>query len=122
LERAEGLPRIVVRRLADGEVHTIAFDEEAYSLGLIGGYEFDTGTLRFTYSSMATPSRVYDYDMETRERARRKEQEIHSGHDPSDYVTRRIMATASDGERIPISLLYRKDTKLDGSAPCFLYG
>ena len=122
LERAEGLPRIVVRRLSDGDEHTIAFDEEAYSLGLAGGYEFDTDTLRFTYSSMATPARVYDYDMETRARVLRKEQEIPSGHDPSQYVTRRIMAPAADGETVPISLLYRKDSKLDGSAPCFLYG
>ncbi len=122
LERAEGLPRIVVRRLADGNEHTIAFDEEAYSLGLAGGYEFDTDTLRFSYSSMATPARVYDYDMESRARVLRKEQEIPSGHDPSLYVTRRILAPAADGETVPISLLYRKDTKLDGSAPCFLYG
>ena len=69
LERAEGLPRIVIRRLADGAEHTIAFDEEAYSLALNAGYEFDTTTLRFTYSSLATPPRVYDYDMETPRRA-----------------------------------------------------
>ena len=122
LERVEGLARIVVRRLADGHEHIIAFDEEAYSLGLAGGYEFDTNLLRFTYSSMATPMRVYDYDMETRERVLRKEQEIPSGHDPSLYVTRRIMAPAGDGEAIPISILHRKDTRLDGSAPCLLYG
>jgi oligopeptidase B len=111
-----------VRRLLDGAEHTVAFDEEAYSLGLSGGYEFDTDTLRFTYSSMATPARVYDYDMETRGRVLRKEQEIPSGHDPSDYTTRRIFAQAPDGETVPISLLYRKDTALDGTAPCLLYG
>ncbi len=122
LERFEGLPRIVVRRLADGAEHTIAFEEEAYSLGLMGGYEFDTDTLRFAYSSMATPSRVYDYDMESRKRVLRKEQEVPSGHDPSLYVTRRVMAPAPDGETIPISLLYRKETPLDGSAPALLYG
>jgi oligopeptidase B len=122
LERADGLPRIVIRRLSDGEEHTIAFDEEAYSLGLAGGYEFDTDTLRFSYSSMATPQRVYDYDMETRARVLRKEQEVPSGHDPSLYVTRRIMAPAADGETVPVSLLYRKDTPLDGSAPALLYG
>ena len=122
LERFEGLPRIVVRRLADGAEHVIAFEEEAYSLGLMGGYEFDTDTLRFAYSSMATPSRVYDYNMESRERVLRKEQEVPSGHDPVHYVTRRVMAPAPDGEAIPISLLYRKDTPLDGSAPALLYG
>lgn len=122
LERVEGLPRIVIRALATGEEHAIAFDEEAYSLGLAGGYEFDTDEIRFTYSSMTTPQRVYDYDMVTRERRLRKEQEVPSGHDPSHYVTRRIQARAKDGELVPVSLLYRKDTPIDGSAPALLYG
>jgi oligopeptidase B len=122
LEREDGLPRIVIRRLADNVEHAIAFDEEAYSLGMGGGYEFDTTTIRFTYSSMTTPSQTFDYDVETRERTLRKEQEVPSGHDASDYVTRRLLAPASDGETVPVSLLYRKDTKLDGSAPLLLYG
>ena len=91
LEREDGLPRIVVRRFADGAEHAIAFDEEAYSLGMSAGYEFDTTTLRFTYSSMTTPAQVYDYDMETRARVLRKTQEVPSGHDPADYVTRRLL-------------------------------
>lgn len=122
LEREGGLPRIVIRALASGEEHAIAFDEEAYSLGLSEGYEFDTTVLRFTYSSMTTPSRVYDYDMAARSRVLRKEQEVPSGHDASLYVTRRVFAPAHDGETVPVSLLYRKDTPLDGSAPLLLYG
>jgi oligopeptidase B len=122
LEREDGLPRIVVRRFADGEEHEIAFDEQAYALGLSPGYEYDTTTLRFTYSSMTTPAQVFDYDMKTRARVLRKTQEIPSGHDPSRYVTRRVMAPAKDGETVPVSLLYRKDTKLDGTAPLLLYG
>jgi len=122
LERFAGLPRIVIRALANGEEHAIAFDEEAYSLGLGEGYEFDTTTLRFSYSSMTTPGRVYDYDMATRERVLRKEQEVPSGHDPDAYVTRRVFAPAADGETVPVSLVYRKDTPLDGSAPLLLYG
>ena len=122
LERENGLPRVVIRQLASGEEHNIAFDEEAYSLGLSYGYEFNTKTVRFSYSSMTTPSEVYDYDMVTRERVLRKRQEVPSGHNPDDYVTRRLYATASDGERIPISLLYAKSTPLDGSAPLLLYG
>jgi oligopeptidase B len=122
LERVEGLPRIIVRRLRDGAEHQIAFAEEAYSLGLGASYEFDTSTLRLTYSSMTTPSRVYDYDMETRERTLRKEQVVPSGHDPERYVTRRIQALAADGERVPVSLVYLKSTPLDGSAPALLYG
>jgi oligopeptidase B len=122
LERENGLPRIVVRHFADGEEHAIAFDEEAYSLNLLPGYEYDTSTLRFTYSSMTTPAQVFDYDMSTRARVLRKTQEIPSGHDPDLYVTRRIMAPAKDGETIPVSLLYRKETRLDGTAPLLLYG
>ena len=122
LERENGLPRLVIRNRADASEHTIAFDEEAYSLGASGGYEFDTQTLRFNYSSMTTPSQVFDYNMATRERVLRKTQEVPSGHNPSDYVTRRVFATAEDGESVPISLLYRGTTPLDGSAPLLLYG
>ncbi len=122
LEREEGLPRIIVRRWADGAEHSISFPEEAYSLGLSSGYEYDTTAIRFTYSSMTTPAQVYDYDLETRERTLRKTQEVPSGHDPAHYVTRRVQARARDGELVPVSLLYHKDTPLDGSAPLFLYG
>ena len=122
LEREGSLPRIVIRHLASGEEHAIAFDEEAYSLGILDGFEFDTTMLRFVYSSMTTPIRVYDYDMATRTRVLRKEIEIPSGHDPADYVTRRVFAPTQDGETVPVSLLYRKGTRLDGSAPCLLYG
>jgi oligopeptidase B len=122
LEREDGLPRIVIRRFADGAEHTIAFAEEAYSLGISGGFEFDTNTLRFTFSSMTTPVQVFDYDMEARTRTLRKTQEVPSGHSPGDYVTRRLLAPAADGESVPISLLYKKGTPLDGSAPLFLYG
>jgi oligopeptidase B len=122
LEREDGLPRIVVRRLSDGVEHSIAFAEEAYSLGMSGGYEFDTDNMRFSYSSMTTPSEVWDYDMRSREREMKKRQEVPSGHDPADYVTRRILAPAHDGETVPISILYRRGTKLDGSAPLLLYG
>ena len=120
LEREDGLPRIVVRRFDNGEEHAIAFAEEAYSLGISAGYEYDTTTLRCTYSSMTTPAQVFDYDVSSR--ALRKTQEISSGHDPSLYVTRRVLAPAKDGETVPISLLYRKETKLDGSASLLLYG
>ena len=122
LERKDGLPRIVIRERASGAEHAIAFDEEAYSLGLIGSLEYDTDVIRFTYSSMTTPSQVFDYDMTTRERVLLKTQEVPSGHDADAYVTRRIHAPAPDGESVPVSLLYRKDTPLDGTAPCLLYG
>jgi oligopeptidase B len=122
IERESGLPRIVVRRLTSGEEHEIAFSEEAYSLGVIDGFEFDTDDLRFSYSSMTTPSEVWDYKLAARSRVLRKRQEVPSGHDPDAYVTRRLLAPAKDGETVPISILYRKDTPLDGTAPCLLYG
>ncbi|MCS4241850.1 oligopeptidase B [Rhizobium sp. BIGb0125] len=122
LERRDGLPRIVIRDRATGEEHAIAFAEEAYSLGLQGAAEYDTDTIRFSYSSMTTPSQLFDYNMVTRERVLLKTQEVPSGHTIDDYVTRRVMATSHDGALVPVSLLYHKDTKLDGSAPCLLYG
>jgi oligopeptidase B len=122
LEREDAKPRIVIREIWTGDEHAIAFDEDAYALGLNPGYEFDTELVRFTYSSMTTPSEVYDYDMRTRERTLRKRQEVPSGHGPARYVTRRLIATAPDGEEVPISLAHRRDLELDGSAPCLLYG
>jgi oligopeptidase B len=122
LEREDSLPRIIVREIAGGTEHAIAFDEEAYALGMTEGYEFDTTILRFTYSSMTTPAETYDYNMAQRTRVLRKRQEIPSGHNPADYVTRRLFAPAADGETVPVSILYRKGTPLDGSAPLFLYG
>ncbi len=122
LERRNGLPRIVIRDIENGEEHAIAFEEEAYSLGLLGSYEFDTDTIRFSYSSMTTPSQTYDYNMVSRKRVLLKTQEVPSGHDPDDYITRRIFAPSHDGTPVPVSLIYRSDTPLDGTAPCLLYG
>jgi len=122
LEREDSLPRIVVHRIGSEDEHTIAFDEEAYSLDLHEGFEFETDTLRFSYSSMTTPSEVWDYDLASRARTLRKRQEIPSGHDPGAYVTRRVLAKAPDGEAVPVSLLYRKTTSLDGTAPMLVYG
>ena len=122
LERHEGLPRIVIRDLRTGREETIRFEEEAYSLGMSVGYEFDTTSFRFSYSSPTTPSRSYDYDLETGARTLLKEQVVPSGHNPADYVTRRLFAAAPDGEQVPVTLLYRKTTPIDGTAPCLIYG
>ena len=122
LERERALPRIVIRSLADGEEHEISFDEEAYDLSLMPGYEYLTTTLRFSYSSPTTPQRVYDYDMTSRARSLRKEQEIPSGHDPDAYECRRVFAESHDGVRVPVTVLRARDTPVDGSAPMLLYG
>ena len=122
LERTNALPSIVIHELNGGGEHVIAFDETAYSLDMAGGYEFETTTLRFTYSSMTTPAEVYDYDMVSRARTLRKRQEIPSGHDPALYVTTRITAVAPDGAEVPVSILHRRDLVRDGRAPLLLYG
>lgn len=122
LERVDALPRIVVHSLADGSEHAIAFDEEAYSLGVDAGREFETTLTRFVYSSPSTPSEVWDYDMATHARTLRKRQEIPSGHDPADYVVRRLEATAPDGASVPLTLVHKRGLALDGAAPCLLYG
>ena len=126
LERHRGLPQIVINRIDEQgsslDSHIIAFDEEAFSLSLIPMYEFNTDIMRFTYSSPTTPQQVYDYNMGTKKRILRKTQEVPSGHDPNNYITRRIMAQADDGAKIPVTLLYHKTTNLDGTAPALLYG
>ncbi|MGY2047110.1 S9 family peptidase [Methylobacterium sp. JK268] len=122
LELENARPRLVVRDAASGEEHVVAFAEEAYSLGLLPGHAFDTTEIRFVYSSLTTPAETYDYDVTTRARRLRKRQEVPSGHDPASYVTRRLFATAPDGESVPISLVHRRDLPLDGTAPLLLYG
>ena len=121
-ERADALPRIIVRDLRSGEEHEIAFDEEAYALGMDGGYEYATDQMRFSYESPSTPEQTFDYDMGTRERTLIKEQEVPSGHNADDYVVRRIQATARDGASVPVTILYHRDTPIDGTAPLLLYG
>ncbi|UXM94403.1 S9 family peptidase [Bartonella sp. HY329] len=122
LETQNCLPAIKVWNRATKDVHSIAFDEEAYSLGLHGAVEYDSDIIRFSYSSPTTPRQLFEYDLSSRERNLLKEQEVPSGHNASDYVARRLMAKAHDGELVPLTLLYRKDIALDGSAPCLLYG
>lgn len=122
LERTNGLPRIVIRNRADGSEDEISFDEGAYSLGLAGGYQYDTSDLRFTYASPSTPTQVIDYNIKTRDRIVRKTQIVPSGHEPADYRVERIMATSEDGADIPITLLRHVDTPVDGTAPLLLYG
>lgn len=123
-ERINGLPKIVIVELSKdvfGNEHSIEFAEEAFELDVMPGYEFATDTLRFSYSSMTTPEQIFDYHIPSRQRKLKKQQEIPSGHEEAEFITRRLFATAEDGETIPISLLYKKDTPLNGSAPLLLY-
>ena len=121
LERRDAKPRMVI---ADekGAEHEIDFEEEAFSLGVDPGYEFDTDTLRFFYSSPSTPRQTFDYDMKAHKRDLRKTQTVPSGHDASLYVVERLDIPARDGAKIPVVTLRLKSTKKNGSAPLLLYG
>ena len=120
-ERIDGLDQI---RLIDraGDSANIQFPETAYRVGIGANEEFESRTLRLGYESMVTPDTVFDYDLDAGQLRTRKVQEIPSGYDGSAYVTERLMAPARDGVRVPVSLVYRKGTPTDGSAPLYLYG
>jgi len=120
-ERAAGSLRLRVIDLDSGDDHTIAFDEPAHSVRASGNAEFETTTLRFVYTSMTTPASTFDYDLATRERVLRKRQPV-PGYDPALYASERTFATARDGTRVPISLVYRKDRRLASPQPLLLYG
>jgi oligopeptidase B len=121
-EMVDALPRLTVRAMETGEEHAVSFPEEAFDLDMSRGFEWDTTTLRFVYQSPSTPRETWDYDMASRERVLRKRQEVPSGHDPAQYVVRRINAPSAGGAQVPITILHRKDTPVDGSAPLLLYG
>jgi oligopeptidase B len=120
-ERANGLRRLRVVRLADGATHFVTFPDAAYGVFPDDNHDFDAVKVRFAYSSFTTPGSVYDYDMERRTRQLLKRREIPSGFDPSKYAVERLMVTARDGERIPVSLLLPKGFPRDGSRPFLLY-
>lgn len=121
-EWENGLEQIEIIDLKNKKQHRIAFPEPVYATGITNNREFNTSTLRYTYESMVTPSSVYDYDMNTREATLKKQNEIPGGFDKANYKSERLFATASDGTKVPMSVVYRRGTKLDGSAPLLLYG
>ncbi len=121
MERENALPRLRYMD-RDGQSGELAFDEQAYSLSLRAGIEFDSDVFQYGYESPKTPSQVYSYDLLTGERVLLKTRKIPAGHDPADYRVERIHATSADGERVPVTLLYHRTTVLDGNAPCLLYG
>ena len=121
LERENACDRIVIRS-RDGDEGVIDFDESAYALSLSPGLEYDTPLVRFVYQSPTTPRRWFDYDMTSGARTLRKTQIVPSGHDPADYETHRLWATAPDGEAVPITVLMRRGPPRAGAAPVMLYG
>ncbi len=121
-ERESGLRQIRILDLSSGQEHLIPFPEPVYTVRAHENPEFDTEVLRFTYSSMVTPGSVVEYHMAARTWSVRKQTEVLGGYDPSLYRSERVFATAPDGERIPISLVYRSPIRLDGRRPLLLNG
>jgi oligopeptidase B len=120
-ERENGIPQIRIHDLTKNESHRITFPEPSYDTNLGGNNEYDTDTLRFTYTSLVTPSSVFDYNLKTRERKLLKQTEVPGGFDAKNYVSERIEARSHDGVKVPMSIVYRKGLKKDGTAPLFLY-
>lgn len=121
-ERTEGLIQLRVRPWSGEAEHYLDFGEPTYLAYIGTNPELETELLRYGYTSLTTPNSVYDYNLRTREKILRKEQEVLGGFDRSNYRTERVWAEAEDGERVPISVVQHKDTPLDGSAPLLLYG
>ncbi|MEU4677486.1 S9 family peptidase [Micromonospora sp. NPDC023737] len=125
--RTNGLTGLRVLPIGGGDAYDIDFPEPIYSVGLDANPEYRTGQIRLRYSSLITPDSVYDYDLVTRQMVLRKQKPVLPGpdgrpYDPAEYEQHRDWALADDGTRVPISLVFRKGTPRDGSAPCELYG
>jgi oligopeptidase B len=121
-ERMNGLTQIRVIKWADRSEHYLDFGEAAYLAFISTNPDFDTDLLRYGYTSLTTPSSTFDYDMNTKEKTLLKQQEVLGGFDPANYVTERHFATARDGTKVPISLVYRKGLEKDGDNPLLLSG
>lgn len=120
-ERKNGLVQLRIRNLKNSEEHYIDFGEPAYSASISYTPEYNSSVVRYNYTSLITPSSVYDYEMNTKKKELKKQQEVF-GYNAKDYVTERLYATAKDGTKVPISLVYKKGFKKDGNAPLLLYG
>jgi oligopeptidase B len=120
-ERKEGLNQIRVIRWDNKSEYYVEFQDPTYAAGVGANPEFETDVLRYGYSSLTTPASTYDFNMTNKDRTLMKQQEIIGGHDPSQYNSERLYAKATDGTMVAISLVYKKGTQLDGSAPTLLY-
>lgn len=121
-ERNKGLSQICIVNQRTKESHFLDFGEESYYAYGATNAEYDTAIFRYGYTSMTTPNSTYDYDLDSRSKTLLKQQEVLGGYRSEDYQTKRIEAKAADGTLIPISLVYKKTTAINGTAPCLLYG
>src|SRR5215213_4434549 len=117
-----GLQQLEVVNFKNNKRNRIQFPEPVYSAGLSANREFNTSVVRYSYNSLVRPNSTFDYDMNTGKTTLLKQQEVPGGFDAGNYKSERVFATASDGTKIPMSMVYRKGVKLDGSAPLLLYG
>nr|WP_321485858.1 S9 family peptidase [uncultured Draconibacterium sp.] len=120
-ERIEGINQLRVIPW-EGKEYYIDFDEEVYTVSPNVNLDFDTDVFRFSYTSMTTPNSIYDYNLKTKERKLLKQQEVLGGFNKDDYETKRIYATAGDGTKIPMSIVYKKGLVKNGDNPTLLYG
>lgn len=120
LEKGLEYIRVMDRKTRRADMR-IPTDESVYTMGLAGNPEYNTPYVRYNYSSMITPNSTYEFDLKTRQSLMVKQQEIPSGHDKSNYETTRVWATARDGVKVPVSIVMKKGTKLDGKSPMLLY-
>jgi oligopeptidase B len=120
-ERKDGLVKLRIRSITGNEEHYIDFGEAAYAAGTGTNREYNSKTLRYNYTSLTTPASVYDYEMSTKEKKLMKIQEVPGGYNPQHYATERLYATAKDGTKIPISIVYKKGIEKNGNAPLLLY-
>lgn len=120
-ERTGGLAQLRIRQMSTGAEHYVDFGEAAYTVFVSTNKDFNTDILRYGYSSMTTPWSTFDYSMTTKERTLMKEQPVLGGFNKENYATERIMAPATDGTLVPVSIVYRKGFKKDGSQPLLLY-
>jgi oligopeptidase B len=121
MERKEGLRQIRIRTWSGDSDYYLDFEEPAYAAYPGSNPEIDTDVVRYSYSSLTTPNSVYDFNMVTREKTLLKQTEVLGGYDPAGYVAERVYATARDGVRVPVSLVYRKGLEKDGNNPVHLY-
>ena len=121
-ERANGLDRLSVMRTEDGDIHEIAFPDPVFAAWVGPNEEYNVTTLRYGYTSLVAPTADVDYDMNSRAASVVKVQPVPGGYEPSDYESVREWAVAPDGARVPISIVYRRDTPIDGNAPALIYG
>ncbi len=121
-ERADGLERLRVLHVGTGEIDDVVMPDPVYSVWVGPNAQYDTSVMRYGYTSLVAPTTDFDYDLDDREARVVKRQPVRGGYDPGQYASARLWAIASDGTRIPISVVHRRDTPIDGTAPTLIYG